>query len=163
MFNLSFEWTSSTLARDEFENYHYLYGPVADIATLYIASSYFYSDECGKHRAGLNRRVPMGRSTQIVGGSFRLGLNSKVVTFSTRLAVQSSPMFKSNGKKKQDDSFLFLYAAFQLAQTVLLLYSGPVLWWEIGSITPGKADNQVAMSLETPYCYPTNNCAQYYD
>ena len=51
----------------------------------------------------------MGRS--IVGGSFRQGLNSEVVTFSTRLAVQSSPLFKNNGKKK-DDSFLFLYAAF---------------------------------------------------
>ena len=98
LFNLCFEWTSSTLARDEFENYHNLYGPVADIATLYIASSYFYSDECGKYGPGLNRGVPMGCSTQTVGGSFRRRLNLNV-TFSTRLTVQSAPMSKSNGKK----------------------------------------------------------------
>ena len=29
------------------------------------------------HRAGLNRGVPMGQSTQIMGGSFRQGLNSE--------------------------------------------------------------------------------------
>ena len=39
----------------------------------------------------------MGRSIQIMGGSFRRGLNSEVVTFSTRLAVQPSPLYKSNG------------------------------------------------------------------
>ena len=43
----------------------------------------------------------MGRSTQIVGGNFRRRLNSEVVTFSTRLAVQSSPVFISNGKKSK--------------------------------------------------------------
>ena len=53
------------------------------------------------HRAGLNRGVPMGRSTKIMGGSFRRGLNSKVVTFSTRLAVQPSPLYKSNGEKSK--------------------------------------------------------------
>ena len=37
------------------------------------------------HRAGLNGGVPMGRSTQIMKGSFRRGLNSEVVTFSPRL------------------------------------------------------------------------------
>ena len=41
----------------------------------------------------------MGPSTQIMGGSFRRGLHSKVVTFSTRLADQPSPLYKSNGKK----------------------------------------------------------------
>ena len=51
------------------------------------------------HRAGLNRGVPMDRSTQIMGGSFRRGLNSEVVTFSTRLAVQPSHLYKSNGEK----------------------------------------------------------------
>ena len=51
------------------------------------------------HIAGLNRRVPMGRSTQILGGSFRQGLNSEVVTFSTRLAFQFSPLYKSDGEK----------------------------------------------------------------
>ena len=52
------------------------------------------------HIAGLNRGVPMGRSTQIMGGSFRQGLNSEVVTFLTKLAVQPSPLCKSNGEKK---------------------------------------------------------------
>ena len=41
----------------------------------------------------------MGRSTQIMGGSFRRGLNSEAVTFSTRLAVQPSPCTKVLGKK----------------------------------------------------------------
>ena len=41
----------------------------------------------------------MDRSTQIMGGEFRKGLNSEVVTFSTRLAVQPSPLYKSNGEK----------------------------------------------------------------
>ena len=35
------------------------------------------------HRAGLNRGVPIGRSTQIMGGSFRRGLHADAVTFST--------------------------------------------------------------------------------
>ena len=41
----------------------------------------------------------MGRSTQIIEGSFRRGLNSEVITFSTRLAVQHSAKYKSNGEK----------------------------------------------------------------
>ena len=53
------------------------------------------------HRAGLNRGVPIGQSTQIMGGSFRRGLNSEVVTFSNRLAVQPSPLYKINGKKNK--------------------------------------------------------------
>ena len=43
----------------------------------------------------------MGRSTQIMEVSFRRGLNSEVVTFSTRLAVQPSPLYKSNGEKSK--------------------------------------------------------------
>ena len=43
----------------------------------------------------------MGRSTQIMGGSFRRGLNTDVVTFSTILAVQPSPLNKTNGGKWQ--------------------------------------------------------------
>ena len=35
------------------------------------------------HRAELNRGVPMGPSTQIMGGNFTKGLNSEAVTFST--------------------------------------------------------------------------------
>ena len=42
----------------------------------------------------------MGQSTHIIGGSFRRGLNS-VVTFSTRLAVQPLPLYKSNGRKSK--------------------------------------------------------------
>ena len=53
------------------------------------------------HRAGLNRGVPMGPSTQIEGGSFRRGLSSEIVTFSTRLAVQLSPLYKRNGEKSK--------------------------------------------------------------
>ena len=53
-----------------------------------------------KHRAGLNR-VPMGRSAQIMGGSFRQGLNSEAVTFSTRLAVQPPTLYKSNREKSK--------------------------------------------------------------
>ena len=51
------------------------------------------------HRAGLNRGVPMGRSTLIMGGSFRQGLNAEVVTLSIRFAVQPSPLYKVMGKK----------------------------------------------------------------
>ena len=51
------------------------------------------------HGAGLNRGVPMDWSTQIMGGEFRKRMNSEVVTFSTRLAVQPSPLHKSNGEK----------------------------------------------------------------
>ena len=43
--------------------------------------------------------LQVDRSIQIMGGSFRRGLNSEVVTLSTRLAVQPSPLYKSNGRK----------------------------------------------------------------
>ena len=43
----------------------------------------------------------MGQPTQIMGGSFRQGLNSEVVKFLTRLAVQPSPLYKSNVKKSR--------------------------------------------------------------
>ena len=39
----------------------------------------------------------MGQPTQIMGGSFRQGLNSEVVKFLTRLAVQPSPLYKKAG------------------------------------------------------------------
>ena len=50
----------------------------------------------------------MGRSTQIMGGSFRRGLHSDVVTFSTCLAVQASPIFKSNGEKARWQPLIFV-------------------------------------------------------
>ena len=53
------------------------------------------------HRAGLNRGVPMCRSTQIMGGSFRRGLTSELVTFSTARAVPPSLLYKSNGWKSK--------------------------------------------------------------
>ena len=43
----------------------------------------------------------MDRSIQITGGSFRQGLNSDVVTFSTTLTVQTSPLYKSKLVKKR--------------------------------------------------------------
>ena len=52
-----------------------------------------------KTRAGLNRGVPMGRSTQIMGGSFRRGLNSEAVTSSTRSAVPSLPLYRNEEKR----------------------------------------------------------------
>ena len=54
------------------------------------------------HIAGLNRGV-----TQIMGGSFRRELNLEVVTFSTRLAVQSTPMFKIDEGKIKMAAFYF--------------------------------------------------------
>ena len=39
----------------------------------------------------LYRGVPVGRSTQIMGGSFRRGLNSEVVTFSTLARTEVRP------------------------------------------------------------------------
>ena len=41
----------------------------------------------------------MDQSIEIMGGSVRRGLNSEVITFSTGLAVQSRPLYKSNWKK----------------------------------------------------------------
>ena len=43
----------------------------------------------------------MGRFTQIMGYRFRRGLNTEVIPFSTKLAVQPSPQYKSNGKKSK--------------------------------------------------------------
>ena len=65
----------------------------------------------------------MGRPIQIMRGSFKRGLNSKVVAFSTRLAALHSPMYKSNGKiaSKQKQPPI-LYPAFSLARRALLLY-----------------------------------------
>ena len=85
--------------------------------------------DCLYHRAaGLNRGVPMDKSTDIMKGSFRRGLHSDVDTFSTRLAVQPRPCTKVTGKK-QDGSLLFLQPAFLLYQMVSLLYSAPDLWF----------------------------------
>ena len=54
--------------------------------------------------------MSMGRSTQIMGGSVRRGLNSEVVTFSTRLAGQPSPLYKSNGKKARLQPPIFVFS-----------------------------------------------------
>ena len=43
----------------------------------------------------------MDQSTQIMGSSFRRGLSSKVVKFSTRFTVQPSPLYKINGEKSK--------------------------------------------------------------
>ena len=43
----------------------------------------------------------MGPSTLIMGGNFRRGLNSEIVTFSTRLAVQLLPLYKRDGEKSK--------------------------------------------------------------
>ena len=51
----------------------------------------------------------MGRSTQIMGGSFRRGLHSEVDTFSTRLAAQPSPLYKSNGEKSKMAASYFCF------------------------------------------------------
>ena len=40
----------------------------------------------------------MKQSTEIMRGTFGWGLNPEVVTFSTTLAVQPSPLYKSNGE-----------------------------------------------------------------
>ena len=50
----------------------------------------------------------MDRSAQIMGGSSRQRLNSRVFTFSTRLAVQPSPLHKSNGRKSNFVSCLVI-------------------------------------------------------
>ena len=48
-----------------------------------------------EHRAGLNRRVPMDRSIQIMGNSFRWGLNSELAL----------PLYKSKGEKRMVASY----------------------------------------------------------
>ena len=50
----------------------------------------------------------MGLSTKIMKGSFRRGLNLEEVTFSTKLAVQPTPQYKSH-KEKQDGSLHNLF------------------------------------------------------
>ena len=50
-------------------------------------------------RAGLNRGVLMGRLTQIMGGSFRLGLNSEVVPFQLKSLFSPRPCTKIDGEK----------------------------------------------------------------
>ena len=99
----------------------------------------------------------MGQS--VVGGSFRRGLNSEVITFSTRLAVQSSPLFKSNGKKSKMKASYFCVLPSDWHKR---FYSSIQVQFYGGRWTPGEADNQVAMSLDTPNRYPTNNSARYY-
>ena len=47
----------------------------------------------------------MDRSTLILGVNFRRGMHLDVLTFSTRLAVQPSPLYKSNGKKADDSPY----------------------------------------------------------
>ena len=54
----------------------------------------------------MNRGIPMGRSIQIIGGSFRCGLHSKMVTFST----SPCPLYIVTGKE-QDGSILFCFLA----------------------------------------------------
>ena len=63
------------------------------------------------HRATLNRGEPMVPSTQIMGGRFRRGLHSDVVTFQLDSLFSPRPCAKVMGKK-QDGSPLFLYPAF---------------------------------------------------
>ena len=76
----------------------------------------------------------MGRSNQIMGGSFRRGLHSEVVTFSTRLAVQPSPLYKSNGAKSNmaasyfcilpSDWLKLVYSSIQVQLYGLVVLSG---------------------------------------
>ena len=60
--------------------------------------------------------MPTGWSTQIMGSSFRRGLNSEMVAFSTTLAVQPSPLYKSNWEKSKMAVSYFVYPAIWLAQ-----------------------------------------------
>ena len=53
------------------------------------------------HRAGLNRVYQWIHPPRLWEAGFKRGLNSEVVTFSTRLAVQPSPLYKSNGGKSK--------------------------------------------------------------
>ena len=51
------------------------------------------------HRAGLNRVYQWINPPRLWEAGFKQGLNTEVVTFSTRLSVQPSPLYKSNGGK----------------------------------------------------------------
>ena len=62
------------------------------------------------HRAGLDRGVPMGRSTQIVGGRFEQRLNSEATILNYTHCSALAPVQKEWGKK-QDGNLLFLYNA----------------------------------------------------
>ena len=79
------------------------------------------------HRAGLDRGVPMGRSTQIVGGRFEQRLNSEATILNYTHCSALAPVQKEWGKK-QDGNLLFLYNASWLAWQVLLLYSDKAQW-----------------------------------
>ena len=85
------------------------------------------------HRAGLNRGVPMCRSTQIMGGSFRRGLTSELVTFSTARAVPPSLLYKSNGWKSKMAASHFCILPSDWPER--LLYSGPALCWECAIVS----------------------------
>ena len=56
----------------------------------------------------------MGRSTHIMGGSVRRALNSEVITFSTRLAVQPSSLYKKKvrGQKSKMAASYFCILPF---------------------------------------------------
>ena len=81
-----------------------------DLLRTPIIADYFI-----EHRAQLSRGIPMSRSIQIIGGTFRRGLHSKVVTFLT------SPCPLYNGEKAGLQHPI-LYPGLWLAQKVLLLY-----------------------------------------
>ena len=62
-----------------------------------------------------------------MGGSFRRGLHSEVVTFSTRLAVQPPHLYKSNVRnaRRQPPNFV---SWLLMAQMDFILYSGTAVW-----------------------------------
>ena len=70
-------------------------------------------------RAELNSGGPMSRSIQIMGGSFRQGSNSKVVTFSARLAVHPCPCTKVMGKSKTAASYFCIPPSYWLERLYL--------------------------------------------
>ena len=81
-------------------------------------------------RTGLNRRVPMGQSIQIMGGSFRPGLHSEVVIFSTRPAFQPSSLYKIYGRKARWQPIIFV-SCLLIGPNWFILYSGPALWGRV--------------------------------
>ena len=58
--------------------------------------------------------MPIGWSTQIMGGSLRQGLYSEVVAFSTTLAVQSLHLYKSNCEKGKIAASYFCILPYDL-------------------------------------------------
>ena len=103
------------------------------------------------HRAWLNRGLPMGQSTQIMGGSFRQGPNSAVVTFQLDSLFSPRPCTKVMGEK-QDGSQIFLYPDFWLAHMDLILNSGPALcyssivWFHLNSVRNWSIDKFFAIN-----------------